>query len=144
MVPGDRVAWRMTRFLPVGPAFVGLEATVLPSRAVVIPEPGGGHLELTAPECRYGVACYRITLHYEPPVTGWRGATVLYQSDLVAGGDGSRLELVDEDVTVTRAVLEIVEFTPDIGAMAAMTEAERLDALAHPIEEVRLAAVMAM
>lgn len=133
----------MTRFLPTGPASVGLEVAILPCRSDVEGEAGGGTLILCVPACRFGAARYRLTLSWDAE-PGFRGISVGYGSEPVESGSRTDFGLIGEDVTVSRADLEMVSFIPDHDAMADLSEAELLDALAHPIEAVRLAAIVAL
>ena len=128
---------------PTGTAVVGLETVVLPSYVRVTPE-ASLTVEVVAPTCRYGAAIYTVYF-----VRLDRGATSSrfvnwreFPGTIHSGGSlRTRIPVGWERADIRLRLLEVALHP---GAFLDLTPEELTDALAHPFQEVREQALMAV
>jgi len=128
----------MDYVIPTGPETVGLEPEVRPCRAVVTRRMAGLSVLVRAPQCRYGRAEYVVEL--SSPSHHKRRVSVEIRAPLRSGRQIVR-PIPDDwwDVAVTLRLERVLLAS---GALCQFSDGELLDALSHPLETVRLAALL--
>ena len=126
--------------IPTGPALVGLETLVLPSVARVMRRMTGTSVVVRAPRCRAGSAEYVVRL-WSPGHRRTRWQYVELTSTLRSGGQIVRP--IPDDWDDVEVQLDLVNLRVTAAAFSTLTQDVLVDALSHPLEAVREAAMCA-
>lgn len=139
--PNRPVRCRMDAHIVTGPDLVGLEMMALPSVARVTRRMAGASVLVRAPRCRFGSAWYVVGLA-SPSHRRTRRQYVEITSTLRSGCQIVR-PIPDEwdDVEV---VLNLVDVRLTAGALSTLSTDALIEALTHPLESVRQAAICGM
>ena len=125
---------------PTGPDSVGLQPSVLPSAITMDAEDERRCVcWITAPTCRYGRAVYRGELRFA------LGSSTLevVSEEAVAGGSTVACKL-DIVYPLDRVDLVLVSVSIAPAALSKVTRDELVDALQHPLRDVREAVLLAL
>lgn len=131
----------MAYIIPTGPAVVGLETVVLPAVVRLTRRMAGTSVLIRAPHCRLGSATYAVRLS-SPSHRRARVQYVEITSTLRSGCQIVRP--VPDDWDDVEVVLDLVNLYLTPGALAALSADALIDALSHPLEAVREAALCAV
>ncbi len=130
----------MDTHIPTGPELVGLETVVFPTIARLTRRMAGTSVLVRAPRCCVGSAEYGVRL-WSPGQRRTRWQYVEMTSTMRSGGQIVRPIPYDwDDVEV---LLDLVNLHVRHGAFSTLTTDALVDALAHPLEAVREAAMCA-
>ena len=127
--------------ISTGPALVGLQTPVLPAFARVSRRMAGASVLVRAPHCSVGSAGYTMRL-WSPSHRRTRHQYVEISSTLRSGRQ--IVQLVPDDWNDIAIVLDLVQLHVAPGALWALTADQLIDALSHPLEVVREAAMCAV
>ena len=130
-----------TPAIHTGPNTVGLETQVRPARAGVTRRVAGRSVHVTAPQCCYGRATYLVRV-WSPGHRTRRLQYVEISSRIRSGGTIAHLIPGDWDDVEVLLDLVNVYLTPNV--LSTFTADALIDALSHPLEVVREAAMCAV
>jgi hypothetical protein len=131
----------MEDHIPTGPHLVGLETVVMPSVARLTRRMAGASVLVRAPRCRLGSAEYSVRV-WSPGQRRTRWQYVEITSTLRSGGQMVRP--VPDDWDDVEILLDLVSLRLSHHAFSTWTSDALVDALSHPLDAVREAALCAM
>lgn len=130
----------MDAHIPTGPKLVGLETVVLPSVARLTRRMAGPSVLIRAPRCRVGSAEYIVRL-WSPSQRRTRWQYVEISSALRSGSQMARP--IPDDWDDVEVLLDLVSLRVTRSAFSSLTREALVEALSHPLETVREAAMCA-
>jgi hypothetical protein len=130
----------MNARIPTGPDLVGLETVVLPSVARLSRRIAGASVLVRAPRCCIGSAEYSVRL-WSPSQRRTRWQYVEMTSTMRSGGQIVRP--IPDDWDDVEVLLDLVNLHVTHAAFSTLTNDALVDALSHPLQAVREAAICA-